>query len=334
MKNFTLFIGIDISKLTLDVIGINEKNEFILHSEQFQNESATIKHFFNQLIKKYDKEHLLVGFENTGIYGRRLIKILEELAIPFCQLPSLEIQRSKGIQRGKSDRIDAKMIAQYLLTHRFKLKESIADDPHIEELQLLQNQRDKIIKAINQFSMHKELAPFVDKTIRKEVDQASENILHNLKKNLKKIEARIDEVIKENERVTQQMNLIQSVPGVGKVTALYLLTVTHGFRNFKDARKLACYAGVAPFPYQSGTSLNRKSRVSHFADKKLKSLLNMCALNAKRHDQEMKAYYERKVDEGKSKMLVINNVRNKLLARIFAVVKREQPFVNTQKYAA
>lgn len=334
MKNCTLFIGIDISKLTLDVIGINETNEFILPADQFQNESKRIKRFFSQLIKKYDKEQLLVGFENTGIYGRRLIKILEELAIPFCQLAPLEINRSKGIQRGKSDRIDAKMIAQYLLTHRFKLKESRADAPHIEELQLLQNQRDKILKAINQFSTHKELVPFFDKSLRKEVEESSQNIVQSLKKNLKKIASRIDEIIKENERLTQQMNLIQSVPGVGKVTALYLLTVTHGFRNFKDARKLACYAGIAPFPFQSGTSLNQKSRVSHYADKKLKSLLNMCALTAKKYDHEIKAYYERKVNEGKSKMLVINNVRNKLLARIFAVVKREQAFVNTQKYAA
>jgi hypothetical protein len=64
------------------------------------------------------------------------------------------------------------------------------------------------------------------------------------------------------------------------------------------------------------------------------SLLNMCAICAVRHDRELKAYYERKTKEGKSKMLVINNVRNKLIGRVFAVINRKTPFVNTFKFAA
>ena len=60
----------------------------------------------------------------------------------------------------------------------------------------------------------------------------------------------------------------------------------------------------------------------------------MCALTAKKYDHELKEYYERKVAEGKNKMLVLNNIRNKLLQRIFAVVNRQQPYVNIRKYAA
>jgi hypothetical protein len=74
--------------------------------------------------------------------------------------------------------------------------------------------------------------------------------------------------------------------------------------------------------------------VHPLADKKLKSLLNMCAIVAIRHDKELKTYYERKVKEGKSKMLVINNVRCKLIARVFAVINRKTPFINTFKFAS
>ena len=99
-------------------------------------------------------------------------------------------------------------------------------------------------------------------------------------------------------------------------------------------RQLACYAGVAPFPHQSGTSIHGRNKVHPLADKKLKSLLNMCAICAVRHDKELKTYYERKVAEGKAKMLVINNVRAKLLARVFAVINRGTPFVNMYKFVA
>jgi transposase len=97
---------------------------------------------------------------------------------------------------------------------------------------------------------------------------------------------------------------------------------------------LACYAGVAPFPYQSGTSIKGRTKVHPLADKKLKSLLNMCAISAIRHDKEIKTYYERKAAEGKNKMLIINNVKCKLLARVFAVINRKTPFINTFKFAA
>ena len=80
--------------------------------------------------------------------------------------------------------------------------------------------------------------------------------------------------------------------------------------------------------------IDGRSKVHPFSDKKLKSLLNMCAICAVRHDMELKMYYERKVKEGKAKMLVINNVRAKLLARVFVVINRGTPFINTFKFAS
>jgi transposase len=103
-------------------------------------------------------------------------------------------------------------------------------------------------------------------------------------------------------------------------TAIYLLVHTWGFTSFENSRQLACYCGVAPFSKHSGTSIHGKSQVSHIANKKLKSLLHMCALNAKKYDPTIKEYYERRLSDGKHKMAVLNIVRNKLLHRIWAVV--------------
>ena len=117
-------------------------------------------------------------------------------------------------------------------------------------------------------------------------------------------------------------------------TAIYLLIATKGFDVFDNWRQLASYAGVAPFPCQSGTSIHGRTKVHPLADKKLKSLLNTCTVCAVRHNRELKTYYERKVSEGKAKILVINNVRCKLLVRVFAVINRKTPFVNTLKFAS
>ena len=141
-------------------------------------------------------------------------------------------------------------------------------------------------------------------------------------------------IIKEHAAIEKNFKLITSIPGIGKQTALYLMIVTKNFTAFKEARQVACYAGVAPFPYQSGSSINGRTKVNNLADKKLKSLLNMCALSANKYDVELKEYFERKVNEGKNKMLVLNNIRNKLLARGFAVINRQEPYINLRKYAA
>ena len=70
------------------------------------------------------------------------------------------------------------------------------------------------------------------------------------------------------------------------------------------------------------------------SDRKMKSLLSMASVSAIQHDGELREYYQRKVAEGKPKMIALNNVRNKLLSRVFAVIKRQTPYVDLCKYAA
>ena len=135
------------------------------------------------------------------------------------------------------------------------------------------------------------------------------------------------ECLKEDSSLNHLFLLITSVVGIGFVTAINLLIHTQGFNTMCDSRKLACYCGVAPFPYQSGISIKGKTRVSNMANKKLKTNLHLAALTAIKCDPQLKAYYERKVLEGKSKMSVINAVRFKLLARVVAVVNKNEEYV-------
>lgn len=90
-----------------------------------------------------------------------------------------------------------------------------------------------------------------------------------------------------------------------------------------DRRKLACYAGVAPFEYSSGTSVRGKTRVSHIANKDLKKMFHLAALVTIRKNGIMYDYYQRKVAQGKPKMAVINAVRNKLIHIMLACIKND-----------
>jgi transposase len=152
-----------------------------------------------------------------------------------------------------------------------------------------------------------------------------------LQKAIDKVDAKIEALITKDEKLLSQYKLIQSVPGIGKIVATRLLITTKAFTHLTDPRKLACYMGTAPFPYQSGSSIRFKNRVSKLGDQKLKSLINLSAWNAIRSVPALKTYFERKVAQGKHKMSVINAVRNKLIAMVLSVVRRNQPY--TKEYS-
>jgi len=163
------------------------------------------------------------------------------------------------------------------------------------------------------------MARLLTKTIRKS--------LNAIDKDLKNVEASIIGIVNEDENLKELYKLITSVVGIGFVTAINLMVYTNGFTVLKDTRKLACYCGVAPFEYSSGSSIRSKTKVHFMANKKLKCNLHMASLSAIKLDTGLKAYYERKVAEGKNKMSVLNAVKNKLLARVIAVVNKGEQYV-------
>jgi len=159
-------------------------------------------------------------------------------------------------------------------------------------------------------------------------------MIGHLSKQIEVLEQEMMELIEADGQLREQFELIISIKGVGRQTALFVIAYTHGFTKFKNWRKFASYCGIAPFPNQSGTSLRGRTKVSNLANKTIKSLLDLCAKSGIQYNKEMKKYYHKRINEGKNKMSTINIVRNKLLARIFAVVNRKTPYVDTMKYAA
>ena len=98
--------------------------------------------------------------------------------------------------------------------------------------------------------------------------------------------------------------LLRSIKGIGIINAIVLLCVTDNFQRFDNPRKFACYCGVAPFEHTSGISIRGKTQTSSLANKEVKVYLTRAAITAISWDPQMKAYYKRKIAEGKHKASV------------------------------
>lgn len=325
-------IGIDISKNNFDVC---------MHSNQLTQKIENNQVGFKKLIKwvyknnDFKRENILFIFEFTGIYSFNLSQYLTKENIPFSLVPGLEIKRSLGITRGKDDQKDAKKIAKYGFRLRDEIKPYIMPSDTILSIKNLFSLRTKLVKNRTGFkSRLKEQKSVFKKKNNSILFDVQDEMIDYLTKKIEDIQKEIDIIINNDIQLKKTFDLITSIQSVGKQTATAMIVFTANFSKFGNSRKFASYCGIAPFPHQSGTSIRGKTKVNHLANKQLKSLLDMCAMNAIRNNPEMKNYYERKVEEGKNKLSTINVIRNKLLARIFAVVNRKTPYINIMKYAA
>lgn len=335
MKKYKLIIGIDVSKSKLDVCFLSDPNSKKHNFSVVSNDSKGIRKVVSAIKKSgYENKETLFCFENTGIYSMSLAYFLDSEKVDYWEVPAIEIKRSKGISRGKNDKTDAKDIAFYAHTHLHKVKLSKMPEKDIMRLRLLFTEREKLLKSIRIFQSTNEIKGFVHKDLTTDVLRINRKTVKFLQKTLLETEQKIQQIVRENQEICKLNELVQTVPGVGPQTAIYLIITTKCFKAFKNWRKMACYAGVAPFEYSSGSSIRGRTKVNHLADKKMKSLLTMCAINAKKHDKEIAVYYQRKVKDGKNPMSVLNAIRCKLLSRVFAVINRGTPYVNTYKFAA
>jgi transposase len=335
MKFKNYLIGIDISKLTLDVALLNQSTPKVVNYLKVSNNLKGLKEMVKWITKQnIDPLDCLFCCENTGVYTVPFSLFMSDNKMFYWVVSAIEIKRSKGLVRGKSDKADAKDIAIYALTNFHKYKQIDLPEKDIQKLKLLFTERAKTIKALSLFKTTSENQGFIPNDILIVVQKTNRKVIAELEKCLQAIESQLQTIIDENNDLKAKVDLLKSIPGIGNQTALYLLITTKGFTAFDNWRQMACYAGVAPFEYTSGTSIRGKTKVNHLADKTMKSMLQMCVLSAIKYDNQIKLYFEKKKTEGKNPMLVMNNIRCKLLARAFAVINRGTPFVKISNYAA
>jgi len=331
MKNVNQTIVIDVTKLTLDVY---IKTEKVHH--QFRNVSKGFTQLINWLIKqKVNLEQTLFCFEHTGWYCLLLSYFLYENNYAYCCINAIEIKRSMGLKRGKSDKADAWEIANYAWLRRDELVPSTPPAKNIIELQRMMSLREQLVK---QLTASKNLYKGMLDLVHDEINDVSIGILKEnmaqLKLQIHAIEKAMNQLVNDDQSLKDNYKLSKTVKGVGMILAIQMLLHTHNYTRFENSRQFAAYCGLVPYPYQSGTSIHGRNKIHAISDKKMKSLLSMSAISAIQHDKELKLYYQKRVEEGKPKMVVLNIIRNKIVSRVFATINRGTPYVELSKFSA
>lgn len=322
-----IFIGIDVSKDVFDFCLINQEHRVISSKNVLQNTVEGISAFFEYL-KEYVNNPIWICMEHTGRYGALLCSEFSKRKITFSLLNPLEIKYSIGLTRGKNDAIDAYRIASYAVTNKHKLKPFTLPTEDLQRLKAIMSVRDSLVKIVVQLKNNLKSLELLELIISiKEQIKEIKLLIKRHEKAIQKTEIKMMEIINCNESLRKSYSKISTVIGVGPITAIKCISETENFTKFNSGRSFCCHCGLAPFEYRSGSSIRGKTRTSKICDKNLKAVLFKAASSAIQHDPQLKAYFNRKINEGKHKLSTLNAVANKLVLRIFAVAYRNEPFV-------
>ena len=341
MKN--LFIGIDFSKEKVDVAiifadGLSETAPRVF------NEFKTTLPGYKRLVKWVERnshgvdplQWLFCG-ENTGDYGKGLCNFLYGKGYDMWLENAKSIKDASGLRRLKSDRADASMIAEYAMRNYDR---AIMYEPLSESLAQLRElflYRQMVIRHRCSFQVRRgEKRLTMEKSpVKTMISQSGRHIVSELNKEVEKIDRRIAALIKSDDELAEVFTIVTSVPGMGTQNAVCLMVYTDNFRLFNyDARKIACYYGIAPFGKDSGTSVHSDPRVHYMANRQIKAMLTQAALSAVKFNPVMARYYTRLVERGKKKQVALNNVKNKLVHLVTAMVRKRQYFTTEYKISA
>ena len=333
------YLGIDVSKAWFDVslMQVVDHQKQPMQSTQFDNTAGGIKQFAQWLKKQHaaDPANTLIVIENTGIYHRLIWKFCSDRQLPLYIGNAAHIKWSMGITRGKSDRVDSERLCIYALKEHDELKLTPVLDIVFMQLKDLMTARTKLIGQLRSTEVYlKELKLSNQPSVQQVLEKAHKIALEGLKKSIHLLEQQIQLIVDNNQAIKTNYQLLVSVPGIGHITAIYLICCTNNFAGKISGKQLASYAGVVPFEHSSGSSIRGKNRVHKMANKELKKLLYLCAMTTIQHYTEFRDYYDRKLNEGKHKMVVLNAIKNKIVLRAVAVINNRQPYVDKYPKAA
>ncbi len=328
---FKSFVGIDVSKLTFDVhVALIDDINNGQH-KVFNNNPKGFTKFLSYVSRKkgVDLESTLFCLENTGDYSLLLSHYLSKKECRYHLANPIEVYRSKGLVREKSDKIDSRIIMKYAYLKRDEIEVSQFPSLIILKIRNLNRHRTRLVKIQTSEKQYKKLllqtTELVDNSL---IISLCDDRLQFIKKQIKEIEKQIETLMEQNLSIQKNHDLIRTIPGVGPQLAINMIITTKNFTCFKDGRKYASFCGVAPFEHSSGTSIRGRKKTSVMCNKEIKALLTSCVSSLINHDRGIKLYHLRMKQKGKHTFIIINNIRAKLINRIFAVVKRGEPYIN------
>jgi transposase len=314
MAGYKEIFGVDISRDVLDIV-----NTKTIH-RQFSNDENGFREF-----EKYLTKDDLVVMEATGYYHYCLAQYLYKKGYFISVVNPLSVKRfiQMKLSKIKTDKSDAKAICEYAIINNVPLY-SAKSKSQAECIQLL-SLTDVYLKQTTAIKnkIHGENTLGIPS---KFVLRSLHRSLKHLQKEIINLEERLIKIVEKQHR--KKHELLKTIPGLGTKTSLLLLVLTDGFSRFENAKQLCSFTGITPVIRKSGTSVNKRSKISKIGNKKLRNLLFLCSFSACKYNRYCKELFDRIVAKGKSKKLALIAVSNKLLKQAFAIANSGIPYKN------
>lgn len=308
------YVGVDVAKRTLEVAALSGDGE--IERAQFGNCEDAHRALVTWL-GRFELCHIVC--EATGSYHQRLVKHLQAGGVRVSVINPAQARDYAKSQRrrNKTDGVDALLLAQYG-------RERQPDQTHVRDgvQQSLARELEALSQDLTRLKNRLEAAqagvthPQVITSLRQRI-KALEDEKRTLEDKLE------DELKRDN---LQELNLLQSIPGVGTPTACLLLAELGNPLRFTTARSLVAYAGLTPERCESGSSLHKQSHISRLGSAHLRRLLYMPALSGLRYNPLLKAFFERLVARGKARKAALVACMAKLLRIAYGVLRSRRPF--------
>jgi len=331
MKKAEFVVGVDVGDESLSVAVTKGADGTGLVEGSVSNNLEGFEDLKGWFAKqKVTADNAVVCLEATGVYGEGLCYYLCSRGFRVAVEPPVKVRRAFAQSAHKNDTVDARQIAEY--GHRFYDELSWWTPPAtiLEQVRVLLSAREQFtgqkIANVNA------LKALQRKTITTRIAiQAYEQTIARLTENIKDIDEEIKRLVKKDDSFHRLITTLTSTPGIGMLLATNLVVMTNAFTRTVNHKELASYTGISPIEHASGSSVYRRPRSRRFGPSRMRKLLYLAAMSVATHNPEFRRYYLRKVAEGKPKRLVLNNVANKLLKVVCALVRSESAYIPNYK---
>lgn len=325
-------IGIDFAKEKFDVTVKNVETGASVYG-QYPNMPAGGRSMV-KMVRKFAKginssEWIFCG-EDTGYYSQAIARYLTEKGYFIWLQNPYSIKHSEGdIRRGKDDKADSAAIADYAHRYEDKARKWELPSKVSEELHLLLTRRDAYVRAKRVIQSGADEIPKRDKQGESVslIKSSAKRLLREIDEEIERLEAQMEKIVKEEEAIQKNYEILRSFTGIGLVNSMCFIAYTDNFKKFDlNARKIATFWGVAPFGKDSGKTVHVDPHVSQFCNHWLKAIISNAANSAIVWNPIVKQYYDRLKKKGKCEGICRNNVKNKIIQIITAMIRKKEKF--------
>jgi len=331
MSQPTFYIGVDVSADHFTAAILTTPGTASQLRDLIPNTAGGYRSF-EQWLQAQDvtTSNSVICLEATGVYGEALCYYLAAQGYPIAVEPPLKVKRAFDESGHKTDVVDSRQIAEYAYRFADELNLWQPNEDLVEQVRVLLSSREQFTRQLT--ANKNALQALMRKPVQTPVaNRAYLQAIDRLKAAIKTIDKEIRRLIDEDPTYGQMIHLLTGIPGVGMLLAANLLVITHGFTHQVTARQLAAYVGICPYQHTSGKSVYKKARSRHYGPSQIRKLIYLAAMSVRTHNQQYQAYFLRKVAEGKAKRLVINNIANRLLKVICAVIRDQSAYIPNYK---